>query len=402
MNQSPTAAQPDVSQLASANLPAASFPGGRQPAYRIYFAPDLHARLWQHGSENLAVEICGVLVGTWGKDESGPFVTITESIRGEAATSKFAEVTFTHETWAKINHEMDTRFTNQSIVGWYHTHPDFGIFLSDRDVFIQQHFFSNPGNVAYVIDPVRKTEGTFTWQGGKPALAPHYWVGDKVQIAGAATCLETKSQPAGPAGSTAPTPTSPASSQPASDWTPRLRLLSQILCYMCLFLLGYLIASRFNDLDRSRLEQDAFARATLLVGVKPGLGEALERCQNDLSGLAKEAESLAKDHQKSASDGLTDQQKEQWQSLRSGLVENRRRLGQLRSVYSLTPAETQRMLQMAADILSSGSSARQQHQLRENLEKLFRQLMPEDAPKDKETKDKEAKDNDAKDKEVKK
>ena len=215
-----------------------------------------------------------------------PFVTITEAIRGEAATNKFAEVTFTHETWAKINHEMDTRFGNLSIVGWYHTHPDFGIFLSDRDVFIQQHFFSNPGNVAYVIDPVRKTEGTFTWQGGKPVLAPHYWVGDKVQIAGAGTCLETKSQPALTAGSTAPTPTSPASTQPASDWTRHVGSLTQLLAFLSLFLLGYLVASRFNDLDRARLEQDSVARAALLVGVKPGLGEALDRTQNELYGLA--------------------------------------------------------------------------------------------------------------------
>ena len=52
-------------------------------------------------------------------------------------------------------------FANARIVGWYHTHPDFGIFLSDYDVFIHQHFFSGPGQIALVIDPVRKLEGVF-------------------------------------------------------------------------------------------------------------------------------------------------------------------------------------------------------------------------------------------------
>ncbi len=277
MNQTATAAQPDVAQLREANLPAAVFPGGRNPAYRIYYTPDLHARLWQHANESLAVEICGVLLGVWGRDEAGPFVNVTESIRGEAATSKFAEVTFTHETWAKINHEMDTRFSHLSIVGWYHTHPDFGIFLSDRDVFIQQHFFANPGNIAYVIDPVRKTEGTFTWQGGKPVLAPHYWIGDKIQLAGAPTCLAGAAGPAVPGGPSSKAQPAASSDRPVADHlAPLVRPLTQVLAYLALFLLGFLLAGRLADWDRLRTEQDAVARVALLLGVKPGLREALE------------------------------------------------------------------------------------------------------------------------------
>jgi hypothetical protein len=237
-------------------------------------------------------------------------------------------------------------------------------------------------------------------------------VGDKVQIAGAGTCLEIASQPGGAAGSTAPTPTSATSSQPTSDWSPRVRLLTELLAYLGLFLLGYLLATRWNDLDRARLEQDAVARAALVVGVKPGLGEALDRCQNDLSALAKEAESLAKDHQTSAGDGMTDQQKEQWQSLRSGLAESRRRLADLRAVYSLTPAETQRMLQMAAESLANANptslTSGQRNQIQENLQKLLRQLvkqglveMPEDVLKQKDAKEKDGKEKDAKEKEVK-
>ena len=122
----------------------------------------------------MSVEICGVLVGSWHRDEAGPFVKVMESIRGEGAETRFAEVTFTHQTWAKINAEMDTKFTTLSIVGWYHTHPDFGIFLSDRDRFIHEHFFSGPGQVAHVIDPIRQIEGVFVWReceaGHEPAF----------------------------------------------------------------------------------------------------------------------------------------------------------------------------------------------------------------------------------------
>ncbi len=149
----------------------------------MYFTPEVHAALWKHGGEDTSVEICGVLVGTWHRDDVGPFVKIVNSIRGEGATTKFAEVTFTHQTWAKINGEMDTKFADKKIVGWYHTHPDFGIFLSDRDRFIQEHFFSGPGQIAHVIDPVRRVEGVFVWRQGKPALADHFWVGDRILTA---------------------------------------------------------------------------------------------------------------------------------------------------------------------------------------------------------------------------
>ena len=170
----------DVRLLARQDLPHAAFPGGRNEGFRVFFTPQVHAALWQHAALDTSVEICGVLVGSWHRDPTGPFVNIVESIRGEGAETRFAEVTFTHQTWAKINAEMDTKFANLSIVGWYHTHPDFGIFLSDRDRFIQEHFFSGPGQVAHVIDPVRRDEGVFIWKDGKPALADHFWVGDRI------------------------------------------------------------------------------------------------------------------------------------------------------------------------------------------------------------------------------
>ena len=170
----------DVRLLAREDLPHEAFPGGRNEGLRVFFTPEVHQALWRHAVLDTSVEICGVLVGSWHRDQAGPFVKIVESIRGEGAETRFAEVTFTHETWAKINAEMDNKFSKLSIVGWYHTHPDFGIFLSDRDRFIHEHFFSGPGQIAHVIDPIRKTEGVFIWRNAKPSLCEHFWVGDRI------------------------------------------------------------------------------------------------------------------------------------------------------------------------------------------------------------------------------
>ena len=51
------------------------------------------------------------------------------------------------------------------MVGWYHTHPDWGVFLSGMDMFICDNFFNKKLDVAYVIDPCRGDRGMFQWTG---------------------------------------------------------------------------------------------------------------------------------------------------------------------------------------------------------------------------------------------
>jgi hypothetical protein len=49
------------------------------------------------------------------------------------------------------------------MVGWYHTHPGWGVFLSGMDTFICEHFFNKPLDVALVIDPRQQERGFFQW-----------------------------------------------------------------------------------------------------------------------------------------------------------------------------------------------------------------------------------------------
>jgi proteasome lid subunit RPN8/RPN11 len=53
------------------------------------------------------------------------------------------------------------------VVGWHHTHPGFGVFLSGYDLFIHQHFFREPWQIALVIDPQRQELGFFQWRGDR-------------------------------------------------------------------------------------------------------------------------------------------------------------------------------------------------------------------------------------------
>lgn len=338
---------PDVRQLREQDLSNSSFPAGRGQDFRVAIDADVHARVGNHAAEDLSREICGVLVGQWCRDEDGPYVRISESVRADAANSQFAEVTFTHESWAQIHHEMDTRFSHLKIVGWYHSHPDFGVFLSDQDRFIQQHFFSAPGQIAYVVDPVRQLEGVFVWQEGKPAACPHYWVGDRV-------CTKESAQQTNPAHapeSSAPGPSAVAAAENI-EWLPRPRT---VLICLAVFLMGFWLAGLRNSWERRTLAQGAVAHYGLWRGLRPGLRDSLTELDAQLDALAKDLTVLST-HQ-SAETAEEAKKIDAWRTVASRVSTSRRLVGAIKAVYCLSRDEETVVARLLAAKLSELSGA---------------------------------------------
>ena len=120
----------------------------------------------QHGRSSMHKEVCGVLVGSlcW---DNGPYLLIDGRIEGKHASHQSGSVTFTSETWDYIHEELAAKHHERIIVGWYHTHPGFGIFLSNMDAFTHENFFSFPWQPAYVFDPQAETDGFFFCVGGE-------------------------------------------------------------------------------------------------------------------------------------------------------------------------------------------------------------------------------------------
>jgi len=172
--------KPDVADIDLRELPVVGFPAlHHADRLRVHLEPSVHAAMVAHALENDRIELCGVMLGCLYRDEQGPFLCVTAAIRGEHAGNQSAQVTFTQETWAHIHREMDRRYSGMQMVGWYHTHPGFGIFLSSMDLFIHENFFNSPEQVAFVIDPQSGDEGFFCWREGKVVRMRHFWVGDQ-------------------------------------------------------------------------------------------------------------------------------------------------------------------------------------------------------------------------------
>jgi proteasome lid subunit RPN8/RPN11 len=93
-----------------------------------------------------------------------PQVRIRHFLPATEARSQSARLTFTHESWSAMNRQAQQHFRDDVVVGWQHTHPNMGIFLSAYDLFIHRHFFREPWHIALVVDPVRQELGFFQWR----------------------------------------------------------------------------------------------------------------------------------------------------------------------------------------------------------------------------------------------
>ncbi len=135
--------------------------GGKGPQPAVVVDGEVLRQIRQHARSCNKTEVCGVLIGSEDKNN----LAIEACIAGANASQAGTHVTFTQDTWAHIYQTKDAKYPDHRIVGWYHSHPGFGVFLSDHDTFIHKNFFSSPLQVAWVYDPHSDEEGCFGWVG---------------------------------------------------------------------------------------------------------------------------------------------------------------------------------------------------------------------------------------------
>lgn len=141
---------------------------GAEPAPPLpVLAADTMLDMLGHGSDETSREVGGILLGGFGQATRGPLTRVQDIVIADTNQASLTHVTFTHESWAQIHAALDRRDDGLRIVGWYHTHPGFGPFLSAHDMFIHENFFTGPLQVALVLDPVQRLFAVFGWSEGQ-------------------------------------------------------------------------------------------------------------------------------------------------------------------------------------------------------------------------------------------
>lgn len=121
------------------------------------------AAVHDHVDGELEREVGGILAGRL-VDGCAQVELAIPALRAEGHRTN---VTFTHDVWEDVLAVLDRDHPELRIVGWYHSHPGFGIFLSAHDLFIQENFFPAEGMVALVVDPHTGASGWFATRAGE-------------------------------------------------------------------------------------------------------------------------------------------------------------------------------------------------------------------------------------------
>ncbi len=140
------------------------------PRVRIFFTQSAYRKCIEHTESDIDHEVGGVLIGEVRVDPMcpRPYIVVQDILPALYTDSSQTHVTFTQNTLVHLNRELEEHFPGKRIVGWYHTHPRLGVFLSSHDTWLHRNFFSDPTHVALVVDPYFRHAGFFCWQtGGK-------------------------------------------------------------------------------------------------------------------------------------------------------------------------------------------------------------------------------------------
>jgi LysM repeat protein/proteasome lid subunit RPN8/RPN11 len=147
---------------------------------KVYIKQDVYKALEKYALADTEHERGTIILGDYHEELGKMHVIISNYIEARYTDASASTLTFTHETWDYVYKEQNEKYPDKKIVGWQHTHPSYGIFLSNYDLFIQENFFNLPFQVAYVIDPIQDIRGFFQWKNGKIEKLKGYYIYDDI------------------------------------------------------------------------------------------------------------------------------------------------------------------------------------------------------------------------------
>lgn len=140
----------------------------RSDNFQIYIANHVLLEILQQLKENMRVESGGVLVGHPFQDLdnlSTVFIIIAAAVRQDTSNRSVGHFTVNPQDIAITREEVERQYPGLAVVGWYHSHPGHGIFLSGQDMQIVRSLYNASWHVALVVDPQRQEMAFFRSDG---------------------------------------------------------------------------------------------------------------------------------------------------------------------------------------------------------------------------------------------
>ena len=143
-------------------------PGDSQPVVLLHQTALL--QILAHSRSRLDAELGGALLGQVYRYKGSVVVEVKAALPAVSTDHGPVHFTFSADSWARLHRDRAAHYAQLDIVGWFHTHPDLGVFYSSDDVVVHSAAFTLPWHVGLVVDPVRDEAAFFGWADG--ALQP--------------------------------------------------------------------------------------------------------------------------------------------------------------------------------------------------------------------------------------
>lgn len=209
---------------------------------KVYIKQDVYKALEKLSASDTTKELGSIILGDYSEELGKTHVIISDYVEAKYTDASASTLTFTHETWDYVHREHERLYPQKKIIGWQHTHPNYGIFLSNYDMFIHENFFNMPFQIAYVIDPIQNIRGFFQWKNGKIEKLKGYYIYDDI---GKPIKIEQKKVE--------------KIEKSSSKVSKGLISIVSILCAVCLTL-GFSLISIKNDYQNQLKKQDKIVR----------------------------------------------------------------------------------------------------------------------------------------------
>jgi proteasome lid subunit RPN8/RPN11 len=100
------------------------------------------------------LEVMGFLIGDVFQWKDSQFTLVKDVVTTDLEATAIS-VRFDKEGFGELFGKLDELKYDYVIVGWYHSHPGLGCFLSSTDIDTQNRMFKMPYHTALVVDPIK-------------------------------------------------------------------------------------------------------------------------------------------------------------------------------------------------------------------------------------------------------
>ncbi|KAJ3022625.1 multicatalytic endopeptidase [Thoreauomyces humboldtii] len=126
-------------------------------AEMVYISSLALLKMLKHGRAGVPMEVMGLMLGEFVDDYTVRVIDVFAMPQSGTGVSVEA---VDHVFQTKMVEMLKQTGRPEMVVGWYHSHPGFGCWLSSVDINTQQSFEQlNPRAVAVVVDPIQSVKG---------------------------------------------------------------------------------------------------------------------------------------------------------------------------------------------------------------------------------------------------